>query len=306
MAEGVRTGRADLHLHSSASDGVLAPDELLGKAGECGLEWVAICDHDTASDANVLAAAAANGLCVLVGVELSAHLSEDSASLAAPAGNDKLAAGEVHLLSYGADASTGPLGTLLAAGRRDRHRRMAAMIENLDESGVHVTWEQVSANMAPGASPGRPHLAEALVHSGHVASIGEAFDRFIAPGRPGYVPRRRTGVEEALAAIRASGGISVLAHPGLYSNPRPLIEYLAALGLVGIEVIHPEHSFAEIHRFLQLARQLDLLPSGGSDFHGRPGEPPFGSIYVPVQWARDLRDASMGAPSIHDNPGGEW
>ncbi len=307
MAEGVRPGRADLHLHSTASDGTHSPEQLLRGAAQCGLEWIAICDHDTAPDPGAWATRAREyGLRTLPGIELGVYLSGESASLAAPGAADKLDAGEVHLLAYGADPLTGPLADLLASARRDRHLRMLAMIDRLEETGVHVTWEQVSAGMAPDASPGRPHLAEALVHSGYASTIPAAFAQFIAPGRPGYVPRRRVDVEEALVAIRASGGVPVLAHPGLYADPRPLIEYLVTLGLKGLEVIHPEHSFAQIRGLMECARRLDLLPSGGSDFHGRTGEPPLGSIYVPAGWARDLRDASMEAPSIHDNPGGEW
>ncbi len=252
----------DLHCHSTASDGVLAPEAVMERAARRGLAGVALTDHDTLAG---LAAARARarqlGLRFLGGIELSTRW--DGAAGAA---------GDVHVLGYGVHESAG--GALAAACRRLRRARAARarrMVRQLQAAGVGLELEAVRAE-AGGAALGRPHVARALVAGGWASGVAEAFERWLAPGAAGYVPHARLETRAAVRLLRAAGAAAVLAHPGRLrlgdGGIAALTAELAEEGLAGIEAHWGQHSPAEVALCLRLAARHRLLATGGSDFHG--------------------------------------
>jgi predicted metal-dependent phosphoesterase TrpH len=248
--------RIDLHVHSSASDGTDPPAEVMRRAGQAGLDVVALTDHDTMAGHAEAARALPPGLALIPGMELSCRLAGHS----------------VHLLAYG----TGPADPELAAecaaiveSRRSRGRRM---VERLRDLGVAITWPQVEA-LATGGVVGRPHIARAMVAAGAISEPAQAFTpEWIGDGGRAYVSRYALDPVRAIGLISAAGGVAVLAHPGAVSRgwkiPGEAIARLAGAGLAGLEVFHPDHDAAERSRLEILAARLDLVPSGGSDDHG--------------------------------------
>ncbi len=248
---------ADLHTHTTASDGTLAPAELVQQARLAGLSAVGITDHDTmAGLAEAAEAGQRWGITVVPGVELSTDATGR----------------EVHILGYHCRPDAEPLTSLLAAMRIQRRQRVERIVAALERAGIALTIEDVLAMAPPGAggpeSLGRPHVARALVYRGYAATVSEAFERFLASGRPGYVPRSKLHPVEAVRHIRAAGGVAVLAHPGLMGDDSILPQLLAA-GLQGLEVWYPDHTPEQTERYLRLARDLHLIATGGSDYHGR-------------------------------------
>ena len=251
--------RADLHVHSSASDGTDPPAEVMRRAARAGLDVVALTDHDTvAGHAEARAAAGPLNppLVLLPGMELSGRL--DGRSL--------------HMLAYLFDADQPELSAELTRIRDDRVLRARAMVDKLAALGVDVSWEQVAA-IAGQAVVGRPHIARAMADSGAIASPREAFTRdWIADGGRAYVGRYALDPVRAIGLVREAGGVTVLAHPRADRDTWVTDEEivgLAAVGLAGVEVFHPDQSEAERARLLALAHDLDLVATGGSDDHGR-------------------------------------
>ncbi len=246
--------RADLHVHSSASDGTDPPAEVMRRAAQAGLDVVALTDHDTVAG-HAEAHAAAGPVTLLPGMELSGRL--DGRSL--------------HMLAYLFDADRPELSAELTRIRDDRVLRARAMVDKLAGLGVHVSWEQVAA-IAGQAVVGRPHIARAMADSGAIASPREAFTHdWIADGGRAYVGRYALDPVRAIGLVRAAGGVTVLAHPRAGRDTRVTDEQitrLAAVGLAGLEVFHPDQSGAERARLLALAHDLDLVATGGSDDHG--------------------------------------
>ena len=246
--------RADLHVHSSASDGTDPPAEVMRRAAQAGLDVVALTDHDTVAG-HAEARAAAGTVTLLPGMELSGRL--DGRSL--------------HMLAYLFDADQPELSAELTRIRDDRVLRARAMVDKLAGLGVDVSWEQVAA-IAGQAVVGRPHIARAMADSGAIASPREAFTRdWIADGGRAYVGRYALDPVRAIGLVRAAGGVTVLAHPRASRDTRVTDEQitrLAAVGLAGLEVFHPDQSGAERARLLALAHDLDLVATGGSDDHG--------------------------------------
>ena len=246
--------RADLHVHSSASDGTDPPAEVMRRAARAGLDVVALTDHDTVAG-HAEACAAAGSVILLPGMELSGRL--DGRSL--------------HMLAYLFDADQPELSAELARIRDDRVLRARAMVDKLAGLGVDVSWEQVAA-IAGQAVVGRPHIARAMADSGAIASPREAFTRdWIADGGRAYVRRYALHPVRAIGLVRAAGGVTVLAHPRAGRDTRVTdkqITRLAAVGLAGLEVFHPDQSGAERARLIALAHDLDLVATGGSDDHG--------------------------------------
>ncbi len=250
----------DLHTHSTASDGTLAPAAVARAAKDAGLTAVALTDHDTtAGVAEAVAEGAQAGIEVVPGVEVSVE--------------GEPGVGSFHLVGLFVDVAEPALAAALARvrdGRRDRNLRI---VERLGRLGVPVSIEEVAA-LAGGEVVARPHFARALVRRGHVGSMKEAFDRFLARGGPAYVDRYRLSAAEAVGLLRGAGGRAVLCHPILLGLPladlEPFVRRLADLGLDAIEVWYPDHDRAYEAALLDLARRLSLRPSGGSDFHG-PG-----------------------------------
>jgi predicted metal-dependent phosphoesterase TrpH len=246
--------RADLHVHSTASDGTDSPAEVMRRAARVGLDVVALTDHDTVAG-HAEARAAAGPVALLPGMELSCRL--DGRSL--------------HMLAYLFDADQPELAAELARIRDDRVLRARAMVDKLVGLGVDVSWGQVAA-IAGQAVVGRPHIARAMADSGAIASPREAFTRdWIADGGRAYVGRYALDPVRAIDLVRAAGGVTVLAHPRAGRDTwvtNEQITRLAAAGLAGLEVFHPDQSEAERARLIALAHDLALVPTGGSDDHG--------------------------------------
>lgn len=249
--------RADLHLHTTASDGKDCPEVVARKAREAGMTLVAITDHDTvAGVARAQEAGRAIGLPVLSGVELSCGAGE-----------------EIHLLGYGMDATNARMDTLLRAQRAQRALRMQAMVEKLALLGMPVDPQEAQSQGAGVYS--RLRLADAMIRRGYVPSTKEAFDRYLSPGRAAFVPCRRMPAEEAIRRLTSLGATAVLAHPGRLrmddGTLQALLPAWIAAGLDGLEAYHATHSDAQCAQYDRMARRHGLLVTGGSDSHGRAG-----------------------------------
>jgi 3',5'-nucleoside bisphosphate phosphatase len=242
----------DLHLHTTASDGLLDPAALVERAAAAGLKTIAVTDHDTVGGiAAARSAAPSFGLDVVAGIEITAV--ED--------GRD------VHVLGYFLDPDSDSLARFLAVQRRDRLRRVGEMGEKLAALGHAIDVEALLATARGSRSVGRPAIADALVAAGHAVDRNDAFARLLGRGRPAFVPRAGVPGAGVISVIHEAGGIASLAHPGLAEDDS-LIRPLAAAGLDAIEVWHCDHSPAQRQHYFTVADQLGLARSGGSDFHG--------------------------------------
>ncbi len=255
-------GGIDLHIHSTASDGTFSPLQILRLARKTGLSAISITDHDTIAGARQISAdAVPDGLRYLSGVEISA---------APPAGY--LSAGSLHILGYGFDPGDPELSralNVLQAARKDRNPKILAQLRRL---GIDLRPEDIATGPDRG-QVGRPHIARALVRRGHAESIDDAFGRFLAAGKPAYVDKYRIPYADAVETICTAGGIAVLAHPFLLRDLDAnrlgrLVADLKAAGLKGIEIYYPGHSRQQMKKGFALAERLDLLVTGGTDFHG--------------------------------------
>ena len=257
----------DLHMHSTASDGALAPAAVVAAAHGAGLAAICLTDHDSVGGmAEARAAGDAVGLIVAAGTELSAHHDEQ----------------ELHLLGLHL-ARLDVMERHLTGFRTAREARGEAIVAQLNAVGVPVTIERVRAEAAGGAL-GRPHVARALIAGGWVNSVREAFDRYLGAGRPGYAEKERLDIGKAIAIIHESGGIAVFAHPGA-GGRREKLEPLVALGLDGVEVKHPSHSADDSARLAALTDFFGMVPSGGSDWHGHVNvSRQIGGMMVPWEW----------------------
>jgi len=243
--------RIDLHVHTNASDGLFAPAEVVRKAREAGLSALGIADHDTVNGVEeALQAAGEERIEVVPAVEINAYHG----------------AFEYHILGYFLDRRDERLGRALAELREARIVRMRRIVEKLGALGMEVDPEEIFA-AAGGGSVGRPHIARVMLQRRYVSSMREAFDRFIGEGKPAYAPRSKLAPGEAIALIREASGVAVLAHPGLWGGDE-LIPQLAAWGIAGIEVYTPDHTGAQRERYRGFARDLGLIQTGGSDYHG--------------------------------------
>ncbi|MFO8059858.1 MAG: PHP domain-containing protein [Bacillota bacterium] len=275
--------RADLHVHSNRSDGLLAPEELVRRAYRAGLGCISLCDHDCIDGVGPAARRGEEmGVRVIPGVELSVWVKGGGDG----EGGGRPVEGEVHLLGYGMRSSA--LEPFLQHLREERLRRLRRILRRLEDLATPLTEEEVLRVAAPSHSPGRPHVARALVRRGHCASVAEAFARLLGAGRPAYVPRERVSAREGIGAIRDAGGVPVAAHPGLGGTVTPLLESLVLMGVEGVEVVHQNHSLEVVRQLIHFARCRGLRCTGGSDFHGRPEDPPIGEVAVPLRWARGL------------------
>jgi predicted metal-dependent phosphoesterase TrpH len=261
--------RIDLHAHSSASDGTDSPAELVRAAAAAGLDVVAITDHDTTAGWDEAFAACPPGLTVVPGVEFSAvHQGRDGRRVT------------LHLLGYCFDPADSALQETWRRLRESRRERGRAIVENLVADGYPITWEQVS-RLVPSGSIGRPHIGRALVDAGVVPDLDTAFRGLLSSRQKYYVRKQDADVFEAIALIRAAGGIPVFAHPRA-TRRGPTVDdetvaAMAAAGLLGLEVDHPDHGPDDRAHAERLARDLDLLPTGSSDYHGRNKTTPLGA-----------------------------
>jgi 3',5'-nucleoside bisphosphate phosphatase len=244
----------DLHLHTTASDGTLAPRDLVARAAKARLSTIAVTDHDTiAGIKEARTAADTLGITLVSGIEITAVES----------GVD------VHVLGYFFDPESASLGAFLSAQRLDRLRRLRDMCDKLSAMGCRVDAEALIDHTSSGLerSVGRPAIADALVRAGHARDRTDAFDRLIGRNGPAYVPREGVPVSDVVQIIVAAGGVASLAHPVL-SGIDSLIPSLAARGLGALEVRHADHSPDVEHHYRAIASRLGLAVSGGSDFHG--------------------------------------
>ena len=262
--EGARSvALIDLHVHTTASDGSVAPVDILNLARRDGLKAIAITDHDTVAGVNAaLGAGIPPGLGFVTGIEISA------ARPAAIAGK-----GSFHVLGYGLEPAHRELNHHLVTLQHARRQRNPEILLRLGALGMPLTMEEVLAVAGGKGQIGRPHIAAAMVAKGQVGTIDEAFDRFLGTGKPAYVDKYRLACDQAIGLIRAAGGLAFLAHPGLLNLGSPqayeaLVADLVAMGLEGLEVFYPEHDPAQTAFFATLAGRFGLLASGGTDFHG--------------------------------------
>jgi predicted metal-dependent phosphoesterase TrpH len=248
--------RIDLHSHSTASDGTDTPAELVRNAAAAGLDVVALTDHDTTRGYAEAIAALPEGLTLVTGAELSCRI--DGVSM--------------HMLAYLFDPEEPALLAERELVRDDRVPRAKGMIAKLNQLGVPITWEQV-ARIAGDGSVGRPHVATALVELGVVPTVGDAFTQdWLADGGRAFVEKHETDPFEAIRLVKAAGGVTVFAHPGAAKRgrtvPESAIAEMAAAGLDGIEVDHMDHDPDTRERLRGLAKELGLLVTGSSDYHG--------------------------------------
>lgn len=272
----------DLHTHTTASDGALAPRELVERAHGLGIRTLSVTDHDTmAGIPEAAAAAAARGMEFVSGIEITAvHEGRD-----------------VHMLGYFLDPQPAALAPFLERQRQDRVRRAREMSVRLAALGAPIDVEALVAGAeAAGKAVARPTVARALLAAGHVTSLQQAFDRWLADGRPAYVPRIGASPAEVVRLVTRSGGVPVLAHPGLLRRDE-LIPELAEAGLGGIEAYHSDHDAGAQSRYLRLAARYDLAVSGGSDFHGddHPRARCFGRVGLPRERFGPLRARVLAA-----------
>lgn len=261
----------DLHAHTTASDGSLSPAALVQAALERGLAAVAVTDHDTVDGlAEAMQAAQGRSITVVPGVELSV---EDDG-------------GRFHLLGYGFDPHDTALRETLAHLRASRAARNDLMAQRMAQLGLPLTMDDVRAEAGPDSQViARPHFAQALLRRGLVSSVQDAFDRYLAAGRPLYLPKDVLTPRAAIGHLHQAGGAAIMAHPGLIAlSDDALAARIAALaaqaGLDGIEAYYSQHSEAQTQRFLALAQSNHLIVTGGSDFHGTPKpHVPLGIVY---------------------------
>jgi predicted metal-dependent phosphoesterase TrpH len=258
----------DLHTHSLRSDGALSPADLVLRAAARGVKIQALSDHDTlAGVAEAVATGAGSGVRIIPATEL----------------NTESEWGDAHVLGYFVDPADTALEDRLRWLRENRGRRVELMVEKLNALGYAISLDRV-LEIAQGGALGRPHIAQALLEKGYVRTYDEAFDTIIAKDSPAYVSRVGLTPIEAVELVRAHGGVPSLAHPGTVSGLEELLPKLVAAGLAGIEAYYPVHSPTFVAHCLALARTHALVPTGGSDFHGRSEHgSDLGTTYVPPE-----------------------
>ncbi|MSU64016.1 MAG: phosphatase [Pedosphaera sp.] len=265
---------ADLHLHTHFSDGTYSPEELAGHARRHELTVVALTDHDTVDGCPRMAAAClAEGIEFIPAIEITAELDRH----------------ELHILGYGVEPTHSGLLAELARFQRIRQDRIRDIVVRLQKLNLPITSEAVF-ELANCNSPGRPHVARALIQAGVCKNLDEAFERFLKRHRPGWVPKARIHAEDAIRLIHEAGGAAVIAHPAL-NRCGHLIPDLARFGIDGIECFHSKHSPADSEHFEEMANRSGLLVTGGSDCHGmNKGQPLIGGVKLPLRLVEKLRD----------------
>jgi len=264
---------ADLHLHTYFSDGTFSPEELVGHGHRLGFAALALTDHDSVEGCERMAAACkAAGIDFIPGTELTAEHNDT----------------EIHLLGYFLDTENQTLLTKIARFQSVRQNRIHEMVARLNGLKVPLKVESVF-ELANCKSPGRPHVARALVKAGLVGNLDEAFERFLKKNRPAWVPKAKMSALEAIELIHQAGGLAVMAHPGL-NRTDDVIPVLVEEGLDGIECFHTKHSTVLSERYLEMADKFQLLITGGSDCHGfSKGKPLIGTVRLPYEHVEKLK-----------------
>jgi predicted metal-dependent phosphoesterase TrpH len=264
---------ADLHLHTYFSDGTFSPEELVGHGRRLGFAALALTDHDSVEGcARMAAACAAAAIDFIPGTELTAEHNDT----------------EIHLLGYYVDTQNQTLLSRIAKFQAVRQNRIHEMVGRLNGLNVPLKVESVFA-LANCKSPGRPHVARALVKAGLVGNLDEAFERFLKKNRPAWVPKAKMSALESVDLIHQAGGLAVMAHPGL-NRTDDVIPVLVEAGLDGIECFHTKHSTVTSERYLEIADKYHLLVTGGSDCHGfSKGKPLIGTVKLPYEHVEKLK-----------------
>jgi 3',5'-nucleoside bisphosphate phosphatase len=274
---------ADLHLHTQFSDGTYSPEELVTQAQRHGLTALALTDHDTVEGcARCLLACRQAGIEFVPGTELTAE--QDGH--------------ELHILGYYLNTENPKLLVEIAQFQSVRQNRIREMVARLQRNQVPLEAEAVF-ELAKCRSPGRPHVARALVQAGLCSSLDDAFERFLKKNRPAWVPKFKISASDAIELVHEAGGVAVLAHPGLNRCDEVIPEMVDA-GLDGIECFHTKHSTSTSEHYLNIAERFRLLVTGGSDCHGTSkGRPLIGSVRLPYQHVEKLqqRHRSLTAPA---------
>jgi predicted metal-dependent phosphoesterase TrpH len=259
----------DLHSHSLASDGQYAASQVAGRAHAAGIGVWALTDHDSlASLEEGAAAARRHAIRFVPGIELSVQLDRR----------------EIHVLGHFVDPGSGTLRRFEDLLAEKRRIRMGEIVQKLAGLGIALLPEEIE-KFSGGKTLGRPHVARAMVEKGIVADVKEAFDRFLGEGRPAYVGRYRLTPQEAIDLIATAGGTATLAHPGVNRIERGDLVRLKAWGLAGVEIHHPDHNPSVQDKYLRIARELDLVPTAGSDYHGEAIAPDrrLGEVTMPEE-----------------------
>ena len=264
---------ADLHLHTKYSDGTFSPEELVLHAQQHGLACIALTDHDTVEGcAPTGAACAAVRMEFIPGTELTAEHQDV----------------EVHILGFFLDIENKTLLKRLAKFQSVRQNRIHEMVAALNKLGIPLKAESVFA-LANCKSPGRPHVARALVKEKLIGGLDEAFEKYLKKGRPAWVPKTKMSAAEGVELIHQAGGLAVMAHPGL-NRTDDIIPDLVDAGLDGIECFHTKHSTAMSERYLEIADKYRLLVTGGSDCHGySKAKPLIGTVRLPYEHVEKLK-----------------
>jgi predicted metal-dependent phosphoesterase TrpH len=267
--------KVDLHIHTTASDGKFSPAEIVLKAQNSGLEYIAITDHDSIDGVVPARETAGNisGITVIGGVEI----------------NTDIPAGELHILGYFIDINNPELTATLERLRNSRKERARKMVGKLNALGIKIDYGRVQ-ELAGTGSIGRPHVAEAMLEKGYISTIKDAFNKYIGRGGPAYVERDKITPADATRLILRAQGIPVLAHPLFCEEPAKKIVELKLAGLMGLEIYYIGYSPEQINGLLTLAQKYNLISTGGSDFHGLDtiAEPPLGTVEVPLECAERL------------------
>lgn len=273
----------DLHSHTNLSDGTTTPEENVAAAVALGLQGLAVTDHDTTAPwERAMAAAEGTGLEIIPGVEFSAELDEVS----------------VHVLGYWLDASNVALQTEMDRLRNERERRAEQIVEKFVDLGVAISMARVR-EFAGAAPIGRPHIARAVVELGAAADVKEVFDTWLSDDGPAYVPKYAVDPVAAVRLLVEAGGSAVLAHPGLYGREDQGIDLetvaaMAEAGMVGIEADHPHHDVDTRDRYRRMAKELGLVVTAGSDYHGASKDLLLGQTGSEADVVDRLRDAASG------------
>jgi predicted metal-dependent phosphoesterase TrpH len=278
--------RVDLHVHSTASDGKLTPEEVIHKAVSLGIKYLALTDHDSVDGVvpAIQAVKALPHLTFIPGVEVSTDVPE----------------GEIHILGYFIDYARPDLADRLKRFRDSREGRARGMVDKLAKLGINIDYKRVQEIAGDGAL-GRPHIAQAMLEKGYITTFKEAFDKYIGREGPAYVEREKMTPEEAVVLVLRSGGLPVLAHPFTVKDPEKWTIELKKAGLVGIEAYYKDNTPEVTRATLKMAEKFALIVTGGTDFHGiqGAGDVPLGSVDVPLKCARtliEMADKSIKEP----------
>jgi len=266
--------KVDLHLHSNASDGQLSPSELISKALEKKLTIISLTDHDTVDGIAEATKAAKNypQLVFIPGLEMSTDTANS----------------EIHMLGYFTDHTNKKLLTVLEQMRNDRQIRAQRMTTKLNKMGINIDWQRIQ-EMAANSSVGRPHIAQAMLEKGYINTFKEAFIKYIGREGPAYVERTKISPSEAIGIILEADGLPVLAHPLYTNDPETVIQQLKGVGLIGLEVYYNSYTSEQVEILINLANKYQLIPTGGSDYHGiDESETPLGGAEVPQSSAEQL------------------